>query len=109
MIDVGSGTVNFGTLIDRRFRDKGSFTLTDGMETLETANPEAFGRQIALRAIRGGWKRTDRVYVCGGGGAKVLEHIQKPHFPLAVMIEGDPVLANVRAFFMIARKLYAQG
>lgn len=105
VIDIGSGTVNYGTLIDRRFNDRGSFTLSTGMETTLTADSIAFGRQIALRAISGGWRKGDAVYLCGGGAAGLTEAL-RAYFPLAQLVPGDPVTANVRAFYLIARRLY---
>ncbi|WEK53305.1 MAG: ParM/StbA family protein [Candidatus Cohnella colombiensis] len=107
VIDIGSGTVNFGTLIDRRFNDKGSFTLTNGMETVRTADPVSFGRQIALKALSNGWGKNDAVYLCGGG-AEALQESLRAYFINAQLIIGDPVTANVRAFYLIAGKLYGQ-
>ncbi|MGG1638250.1 ParM/StbA family protein [Paenibacillus sp. NRS-1760] len=105
VIDIGSGTVNFGSLIDRKFNDKGSFTLSNGMETIRSADPSAFGRQIALKAIAGGWKSEDAVYLCGGGAGLLLEVVQE-YFHRAQLLTVEPVTANVRAFYEIARKLY---
>lgn len=105
VIDVGSGTVNFGTLIDRRFNDRGSFTLGTGMETLISVEPADFARQIALRALARGWKANDTVYLCGGGAGAVLAAL-RAYFPGARMIEGNPEYANVKAFFLIARRVY---
>lgn len=105
IIDIGSGTVNFGTLIDRRFSDKGSFTLGMGMETNRNVHPLSFGRQIALRALASGWKAGDAVYLCGGGAEELLQYLL-PYFPAVQLIPGDPSSANARALFLIARKLY---
>lgn len=105
VIDIGSGTVNFGTLIDRRFNDRGSFTLGTGMETLRSVQPADFARQIALRALARGWKANDTVYLCGGGAGAVLAAL-RAYFPSVQMIEGEPSFANVKAFYLIARKVY---
>ncbi|MGO4371974.1 ParM/StbA family protein [Paenibacillus sp. MCAF20] len=105
VIDIGSGTVNFGTLIDRRFNDRGSFTLTSGLETLRSVDTIAFGRQIAIRALAAGWGKDDAVYLCGGGAEALLEAL-RAYFPKVQLIPGDPVTANVRSFYLIARKLY---
>jgi plasmid segregation protein ParM len=105
IIDIGSGTVNFGTLIDRKFNDKNSFTLGTGMETIRSTQPEAFARQISIRAMTNGWKANDNVYLCGGGAVVLLPHI-KQYFTTARLIDGSPECANARAFHMIARKLY---
>lgn len=105
VIDVGSGTVNFGTLIDRRFNDRGSFTLGTGMETLRSVQPADFARQIALRSLARGWKANDTVYLCGGGAGAVLDAL-RAYFTNVRMIEGDPSYANVKSFYLIARKVY---
>lgn len=105
IIDVGSGTVNFGTMINRKFNDKGSFTLSTGIETTLTKDNVAFTRQIALRAIQGGWHSNDKVYLIGGGAEKVAPYIIE-YFPQSKVSNSDPVTANVRAFYTIARKLY---
>lgn len=105
IIDIGSGTVNYGTLIDRRFNDRGSFTLSTGLETTLSSDKAAFARQIALRAISGGWSKTDRVFLCGGGAEGHMEPLRE-YFPLVQLVPGDPVTANVRAFYLIARRLY---
>lgn len=105
IIDIGSGTVNYGTMINRKFNDKGSFTLATGMETTLTTDYIAFTRQIALRAIQGGWQPSDKVYLVGGGADKVISYITD-YFPLAKLASNDVIVANVQAFHMIARKLY---
>lgn len=65
----------------------------------------AYGRQLSLRALAKGWGKDDAVYLCGGAAEALLLHI-KPYFPAAQLIDGDPVYANVRAFYLIARRLY---
>lgn len=108
VIDIGSGTVNFGTLVDRRFNDRGSFTLAKGLGTLRSVDPAAFAHQIATRALAGGWRKNDTLYVCGGGCEAIIEPLHA-YFPTARAIDGDPVMANVRAFYLIARRLYGEG
>ncbi|MGF7046414.1 plasmid segregation protein ParM [Paenibacillus sp. DS2015] len=105
VIDIGSGTINFGTVIDRKFSDKHSFTLGTGMETVRSTQPAAFARQIAIRALANGWKAGDVVYLCGGGAEVLLSHV-KQFFTGAMLIDGPPEFANVRVFYMIVRKLY---
>lgn len=105
IIDIGSGTVNFGTLINRRLNDKGSFTLSTGVETKLSDDTTAFARQIALRAIKGGWKEDDNIFLCGGGATTHLSDI-KTYFKKTCLIDSDPVTANVKAFYLIAGRLY---
>lgn len=106
VIDIGSGTVNFGTLQDRRFTDLGSGTLVNGMETVLNPDPAAFARQIAAYAVRIGWSNKDTVHLCGGG-AEALQGELAKHFAAAHILKpGMSALANVEAFHMIARGLY---
>ena len=105
IIDIGSGTVNYGTMINRKFNDKGRFTIATGMEATLTTDYIAFTRQVALRAIQGGWQAHDKVYLVGGGAYKVISYMTD-YFPLAKLASNDVITANVQAFHMIARKLY---
>ncbi|ACT00238.1 ParM/StbA family protein [Paenibacillus sp. JDR-2] len=103
VIDIGSGTVNFGTLIDRQFNDLGSFTLSTGVETTR-GGVAALAHQIARAARAAKWQPEEKVNLCGGGALVMLE-LLRPYFPNVGVIP-DPVTANVRAFHMIARKVY---
>ncbi|CAM3526805.1 ParM/StbA family protein [Paenibacillus lupini] len=103
VIDIGSGTVNFGTLIDRQFNDLGSFTLSTGVETTR-GGISALAHQIARAARAAKWQSEEKVYLCGGGALAMLE-LLRPYFQNVEVIP-DPVTANVRAFYMIARKVY---
>ena len=106
VIDVGSGTVNFGTLIDRRYTDLGSGTMVMGMETVINPDPAAFARQIAAFAIRLGWSNSETVHLCSGGAESLQPELSK-HFGGAEIIKpGMTVFANAEAFYLIARKLY---
>jgi len=106
VIDIGSGTVNFGTLVDRRFSNIGSDTLVNGLETILTTEPNAFARQIAAHAVRIGWNATETVHLCGGGAEKLQNGLSK-HFAAAELLKpGMSVFANVEAFYLIAKGLY---
>lgn len=106
IIDIGSGSVNFATIIDRQFINKSSFTLPEGMESKSKLDPRSFGRQIAARAIARKWDKNDAVYVTGGGADEVLPFIQQL-FPLAALLDPDPFTTNVRGLLMIARRVYS--
>jgi plasmid segregation protein ParM len=103
IMDVGSATINYGTLKDRRFLDRDSWTVPDGMETFRERNYEAIGRKLASNALQK-WKRGDRVLVSGGGANYIFNYV-KDIFTNAELIE-DPIFANVKAFYMIGRKVY---
>ncbi|GKU79835.1 ParM/StbA family protein [Paenibacillus sp. L3-i20] len=106
IIDIGSGSVNYGTLKNRKFLNKGSFTFTEGMESKTNLNIEAFARQIGTKAINKKWGKEDVVYLCGGGAEVILPYLKAEFFPNGQLLAADPLYSNVKAFFMIARKLY---
>ncbi|CDN44181.1 ParM/StbA family protein [Paenibacillus sp. P22] len=109
VIDIGSGTVNLGTLQDRRFVDRASDTLVNGMETLRNPDPAAFARAIIAHAIRLKWKSEDVLVLCGGGAEALLPDIGK-HFKSAQLLKpGMSLYANVEAFHLIAKGLYGDG
>lgn len=103
VIDVGSATVNYGTLKDMKFLDKESWTETNGIKTFTHENYEAIGRHFGVKAMKK-FKKDDLVRVCGGGAELVFPYI-KEVFPKAELIQ-DPVYANVKAFYEIARRVY---
>lgn len=105
VIDIGSGSVNFATIIDRKFNNRGSWTFTEGMESKRDLQPAAFARQIASKAINRKWASTDKVYLVGGGALELYPFLQE-YFQHAQPIDDDPCTANVRAFLMIARRVY---
>ncbi|NOV01319.1 ParM/StbA family protein [Paenibacillus planticolens] len=106
ILDIGSGTINYGTLKDMRKVDRDSFSSTEGLETFRNAHPEAIARMIALRAMTK-WSKHDLVRVCGGGADALFRYL-KEYFPCAELMQ-DSVFANVRAFYEIGRKLYSGG
>lgn len=104
VIDIGSGSVNYATIINRRFNNRGSWTYNEGMESKRDLQPAAFARQIASKAIARKWSVEDMVYLVGGGAAELLPYLLE-YFRHAQLID-DPQTANVRAFLMIARRVY---
>lgn len=105
VIDIGSGSVNYATIINRKFNNRGSWTFSEGMESKRDLQPASFARQIASKAITRKWTATDKVYLVGGGAGVLLSHLQE-YFQHAQLIDDDPCTANVRAFLMIARRVY---
>lgn len=106
IIDIGSGTVNFGTVSeDNRFSDRESWTEELGVNLIRNMQPDAFGRVVGIKASTK-WKKNDGVIVSGGGAMneKIVGAI-KEFFPNLFPVE-EPVTANSRAFYAIARKLY---
>lgn len=111
IIDIGSGTVNFGSVRDMRFIDKDSFTEDFGLNTITNKDYAAMARRIGVRALNK-WDRDDYVRLVGGGAA-ILHDPLKEFFPnveifspVSMLKTLDPVHANACVFFEIARKIY---
>lgn len=75
------------------------------METIRTREPHAFARQIALTALGKGWRKGDCIHLCGGGATTFIDAL-KGYFDDVRLIDADPTFANVKSFYMIARRLY---
>jgi plasmid segregation protein ParM len=103
VLDIGSATVNYGTLKDVRFIDKGSWTEMLGMNGFTHSNYEAISRAIAVKALNK-WNKEDVVLLCGGGAETIFPFL-KEYFPKIELMQ-EPVFTNVKAFYEIARKLY---
>lgn len=106
VIDIGSGSVNYATLKDRQYINKSSFTFTEGMESKSNLQVAAFARQIGTKSINRKWGKGDAVYLCGGGAPAILPYLREEFFPACQLLEPDPFFSNVKAFYMIARKIY---
>lgn len=106
IIDIGSGSVNFATLQDRSYNNKGSFTFTEGMQSKRNMDFESFARQIGTKATNRKWRKGDAVYLCGGGATDLLPYIKRDFFPYAQLIDKEPIFANVKAFYLLAEKIY---
>lgn len=66
IIDIGSGTVNCATLHDMKRINLESFTISKGMETVKSNDPEQMARGIANLTL-GKWRKDDYVRLVGGG------------------------------------------
>jgi plasmid segregation protein ParM len=109
-LDIGSGTINWATLIDGRYIDKDSFTLGFGANNTKTYDLEAMARAIATKARCQG-----RVRLVGGLAEEIRPYIRK-YFPAEVQYpivtvndecyNEHPVFANAVGFYEIARGVY---
>ncbi|MEN2765787.1 ParM/StbA family protein [Ornithinibacillus xuwenensis] len=104
LIDIGSGTINFATVINGRFINSQSTTVSQGMENIEQ-DYEGIAANIQNIVIDLGWK--DFIYILGGG-AKVL----KDYLPYALftpIFQGrsyTPEYANAIGYYKIGEKLW---
>lgn len=115
VLDAGSGTINGATLVDRKYIDRDSFTLTFGANSTKTYDLEAMARAIATKAHM--WGKGDLVLVAGGIAEEILQHIWT-YFPRAEVLrpqirKGDdqeqlhPCYANAVGNYNIGRAYYA--
>lgn len=117
IIDVGSGTVNCATIIDKRYINNASDTFNFGMETVNNKDDLA---SIARGIIRGTtklkWGKNDQVLICGGIAKEILsfivEHYQSARLLQPLLQSGDkvtiadPVFSNAIGFYNLARKKF---
>lgn len=117
IIDIGSGTVNMATIMDKRHIHKSSGTMNTGMETLRNKSDyEAIARAIFQHATKLKWHKDDAVYVCGGVAEIVTPHLRKyfshatPMMPKlkrefdAMTVQ--PIYANAVAFYELAKGVF---
>lgn len=111
-IDIGSRTVNIGTLYEGRFIDRLSKTLPYGLgelfnsgRNLSDEQKSDFTRKI-IGDISWVWQedfdpQSDNIILVGGG-SKFLEVWLKEEYPCA-RISSDPVFSNARGFFKMGQ------
>lgn len=116
-IDIGSGTVNCATVIDKLFINNASSTFNFGMETVKRKEDLAsVARGVIQNTTKLKWDRSDNVRVCGGIAKDILPYIanyySKAELLQPVLQEGshvtvaDPVFANAIGFYKLARNTF---
>jgi plasmid segregation protein ParM len=88
VLDIGSKTVNYVTIKNKRFRDNGSGTLNKGVETMGGSSESEHVEAIAGALGREGWEEGDEVIVVGGKALDLLPHVQE-FFPNARLPRTD--------------------
>lgn len=117
IVDIGSGTVNLATIIDKKHIHKSSGTLNTGIETIRNKNDyEALTRAIYQFATKLKWKNTDPVYTCGGVAEKIIPYLQKHFVNVSPMkpvlrrqydsITVPPTFANAIGFYNLAKGVF---
>lgn len=111
ILDIGSGTVNYASVIDSRYVDKDSGTLTFGVNTNKSDSLKSLSRGIATHTLKK-WSADDKVLIVGGIAETILPHI-KEYFPnvkvLYPVFNGqlaNPIYANAIAFYIVAVNIY---
>lgn len=112
IIDVGSGTVNVATIVDKKIINNASQTFNFGMETVDRGlDSVATGIIRATTKLR--WESNDAVFVCGGVASDITPYI-KGHYPSAQLVQpllkkhngmevANPVFANAIGYYELAR------
>jgi plasmid segregation protein ParM len=111
ILDIGSGTVNYSTVLDQRFIDKDSGTLSFGVNTNKSNNIQALSRGIATHVLKK-WDSQDKVLVVGGISEQIVEHL-KTYFPNVEVLypifnqqHVNPIFGNAVAFYFIGVNIY---
>jgi plasmid segregation protein ParM len=111
ILDIGSGTVNYSTVLDQRFIDKDSGTLPFGVNTNKTDNLQALSRGIATHALKK-WSPSDNTFIVGGIAEQILPHLKGYFSNIAVLYPifnqqyANPIFANAIAFYIIGVNIY---
>ena len=111
IIDVGSGTVNCCTILDSRFIDRESETLSFGANSTKTKDYSALARGIATHTLKK-WNREDEVYVVGGTAEDIAPQLQQSFHKIQILYPQlnnlyiKPVYANAVAFYKIGVSVY---
>jgi plasmid segregation protein ParM len=111
ILDIGSGTVNYSTVLEGRFVDKDSGTLSFGVNTNKTNNLQALSRGIATHTLKK-WSPEDKVLVVGGIAETIIPHL-KQYFPNVEVLYPiynqqyvNPIFANAIAFYTVGVNIY---
>ncbi len=100
ILDIGSRTVNYGTIIDGRYRDRESGTLDFGADTI--GEPAALSRRIVAELSRALPDLNADTYLIGGGAILCATHLRPYFATLRHVLE--PEWVNTRAFFEIGER-----
>lgn len=112
VLDIGSATINCASIVDKRYSDRDSFTINEGLSTVEGVSNEDIARGIFARTSKR-WKNPrDTVLVCGGGAEALINDIKR-YYPNARLLQPiignrivEPVYANAVGFYAIGRATY---
>ncbi len=98
IIDVGSRTINYCTIKNRKYIDRESGTLQYGTIDLGNAGDmyfEQFARKIVADLSKV-WSKPYLTLISGGGGMILFDYL-KPHFDCRLV--EDPIFANAKGFY----------
>lgn len=111
VIDIGSGTTNFATLMDLKRIDRGSFTEQIGTEIMRNKDPKQMAKGI-YKILSATWGNNDEIFLTGGG-AEIIHPFVKEYITNVQVLKprlGNSLLntrfANAVGFYMIAKGLF---
>ena len=118
IIDIGSGTVNAVSMVDKKHLHKASGTMDTGMETLkDKTDLETMARGIIQFTTKLKWKPNDTVLICGGAAEVLEKHLQRHYINAKTLnpqlkrehdtLSVKPVYANAVGFYNLAKVVYA--
>lgn len=114
VIDIGSGTVNAATIIDKRHINNASTTFNFGVETVANkGDVEKIARGIIRNTTKLKWSKNDKILICGGItegiSPYIIEHYINAEIINPTIHRGNgvttlhPVFANAVGFYAIAK------
>ena len=114
IIDIGSGTVNAATIIDKRHINTASDTFNFGVETVKNKDDyKTIARGIIRNTTRLKWNKSDKVLICGGTSEGIapfiIEHYHNAEVLTPVFKNGsevkifNSVFANAVGFYAIGK------
>jgi plasmid segregation protein ParM len=111
ILDVGSATINYATILHQKFIDKDSGTLPFGCNTNKSNDFYQMTRGI-VSSVSKKWDKDDIVLVVGGASESVCSHL-KEYFPNANKLMPihnndyvNSIYANAIAFYNIGVSIY---
>jgi plasmid segregation protein ParM len=111
ILDIGSGTVNYSTVLDSRFIDKDSGTLSFGVNTNKTNSLQALSRGIVTHILKK-WNSQDKIFIVGGIAEQILPNLKEylPNievlYPIYNQQYTSPIFANAVAFYIVGVNIY---
>jgi plasmid segregation protein ParM len=111
ILDVGSATVNYSTILNGRFIDRESGTLPFGANTNKSNSLQFLTRGIATHILKK-WNSNDKVFIIGGASEQLLPYlrdyltdVQILH-PIYKKKFAHYAYANAVAFYNLAVNIY---
>lgn len=113
LIDIGSGTLNFATYLNKRLVNNKSTSTPLGIENFR-GSLEELASTIKSWAINLNWGENERVLIHGGGAVPLYPLLQCEFNNIQVLspvyngIEYTPEFANVIGFYRMGEKLWGK-